>query len=964
MNMTKRLIVSALLVGIVGWCVAPLSAGPLPHDERILTGKLPNGVTWMYRQHNNPPGKMALLMHVRTGSLNETDAQRGLAHFMEHMMFNGSEHFKPGELVKFFEGLGMEFGSDLNASTTFDRTAYMLFTPDTKPETLDKAVMTLSDYAFRASLLNEEIDKERGVILEEKRTGQDYQERLRDKLWPDLFAGSRLAQRMVIGEEDVIAHAPKSEFDSYYRTWYRPENLTVVVVGDAKSDAVVPLIEKWFGEYKASVPGRSQERPELKPFTQERAIVVSDKELKQCSVELFNLRPGRPPTVTTEQWRQELVERIGSWIIGRRCEERVQKGEASYLQAGAQVMDWFNDALVSLASAEGEPEKWVKMLEEIVTEVAKAREFGFTQRELDLAKKEILADAEEAARKDPTRNARRMAFEIVSAVHDQVPVISPPQELDLLKTLLPGVELAQVNETFATSFKPGTFAYVLEMPESGAVKVPPREDVLAAARAAWARKLEAPKTEDVPTDLLTALPEPGKVVESVTDADLGITNAWLENGVRVHHRFMDYKKDLVLLSINLAGGAIEETEKNIGVTEVATLAVNQAATGRLTSTNVRDLMTGKNIRVAAGGGADDAFAITVSGSPKDLETGLQLAYALLTDGKIEPTAFDTWKRSRIQEIEQNQTNLIYKTREAVQDLLSGGDPRRIMMTKEKVEAVDLKAAQAWFERLRREAPIEVAIIGEVKLEEVMPLVQKYVGSLPKRPRSAEALDGLRKLGRSAGPLTRAVKVDTISPQGFAVAGFVGCEGRNHDDARALQLAANILSSRLIKHVREDLALVYSIGAGSRASWIYRDSGMFQAGSMCDPANVEKLTEEVHKTFQAFAESGPTAEELDNAKKQIADDLDTNMREPRYWAEILQYLDLHGRKLEEEKRQKDAYAQMTAEQVQSVFKKYYKPERQFTVTAVPTKVGPKEGDAKGPAAPAGVPSTQPARTGKP
>ncbi|MFH0982654.1 MAG: insulinase family protein [Planctomycetota bacterium] len=939
--MNKRLTVSAFGFALVGLGAASLVGGPLPHDERILTGKLDNGVTWMFRQHDNPPGKMALMMHVRTGSLNESEAQRGLAHFMEHMMFNGTEHFAPGELIKFFESIGMEFGADLNASTSFERTVYLLFTPDAKTETLDKTLMTLSDYAFRALLSNEEIDKERGVILEELRTGQDYQERLRDKLWPELFEGSRLAQRLPIGKEEVIAHAPRSEFEAYYRAWYRPENITVILAGDAKADDVVPLIKKWFSEYRAQVPGASQERAEFKPFTRERAIVVTDPELVQGSIELFNLGPRRPPTVTSEQWRQELVERIGSWIFGRRCEERLQKGEASYLQAGASIMDMFHDGLLVVGSAEGEPKKWETMLEELVMEINRAREFGFNQRELDLAKKEILADAEEAVRQEPTRNARRVGFAMVSAVNNQEPVLSAQQELDLLQEMLPGVQLPQVNETFAGHFKPGSFAYVLELPESAAVKVPPRDDVLAAARAAWARKLEAPKVEDVPTDLLAKLPEPGKVVESAVDKDLQITSAWLENGVRVHHRFMDYKKDLVMVSISLAGGVIEETAKNVGVTEVAGLAVNQAATSRLTSTNVRDLMTGKNIQVSAASGVDDAFTLTVSGSPKDLETGLQLAHALLTDGKIEASAFDKWKRARIQEIEQNQTNLFYKTFEVLQDLLSGGDPRRLVMTKEKVEAVDPKEAQTWFDRLCHEAPIEVAVVGDLNLEEAMPLIQKYVGSLPARKRSTEHLDGLRRLGRNTGPLKRQVKVETISPQAVAMAGFVGCEGRQHEDARALQVAANILSSRLIKHVREELSLVYSIRAMTRPSWIYRDSGLFQAGSMCDPDNADRLADEIHKTFQAFVDSGPTAEELENAKLQIANNLDTEMREPRYWWGILEYLGLHGRSLDEEKREKEAYARMTAEEVQTAFKKYYTPERSFTVTAVPTKVETQE-----------------------
>ena len=924
---------------------APLAAGPLPSDGRIITGKLDNGVTWMYRQHDNPPGKMALMMHVRTGSLNEAEQQRGLAHFMEHMMFNGTEHFPPGDLIKYFESIGMEFGADLNASTGFDRTKYDIFAPDTEEKTIDKALMALSDYAFRALLLDEEIDKERGVILEELRTGQDYRERIRDKLWPELYAGSRLAERLPIGLEKVIRGAPRSEFESYYRTWYRPENVTVILVGDAKPDGIIPLIGKWFGEYKPTVPHQSQRKADIKPFTEERSIVVTDPELARCTVTLENVRPGRPPTVTTEQWRTDMIDYIGSWIVGRRCQERVQKGEASYLFAGAAVFNVFNDALFINARAVGEPARWAKMLEELILEVNRAQEHGFTDRELKLAKKEIVADAEHAVETEPTRNGRGLARAIARAVNAREPVLSAQQELDLYKEVLPSVTLDEVSRAFRSHFVPGTFAYVVRTPEKEGVAVPPREDVLATARAAWARRVEAPKVEEVPTDLLASMPEPGAIMESTFDEDLKITSAWLENGVRVHHRFMDYKKDTVLVSISLAGGRIEETAENAGITEIASLAVNQAATSRLNSTNVRDLMTGKNIRVRAGRGADDTFTISVSGSPKDLETGLQLAHGLLTDGKIEQSAFETWKRGRIQAITQGQTDLRYKTREALRDLLSGGDPRQVFLTEERVEAAKIKDAQVWFDRLCRNAPTEVAMVGEIELENAMPLIRKYLGSLPQRKRSAGHLDGLRRLGRSTGPLVRKVEVETISPQAMAVAGFISCEGRNAADARAMALAATILDSQLVKQIREEMALVYSIGASHAPSWTYADSGRLMAGSMCNPDNAGRLAEEVNRIFGEFAESGPTAEELANGKLQVANNLDTQMREPRYWMGVLRHLDLHGRSLEEEKRKKEAYANLTAEQVRQVFKKYYAPERRFAVTAVPAKAKIEEQEGK-------------------
>ena len=935
---TRFTILLGAVLAILGF--APLSfSRPLPTDPRILTGKLDNGVTWMYREHNNPPAKMALQIHVRTGSLNETDAQRGLAHFLEHMAFNGSEHFPPGKLIPYFESIGMQFGAHLNAYTSFDQTVYMLYTPNTDLEQIDQALTVLSDYAFRASLLEEEINKERGVVLEESRTGKNAFQRIRDQLWPELYAGSRFAERLPIGKDEILAKAPRPEFADYYRAWYRPENVTVLLVGDAKPEPILPIIKKWFGDYKADASARTPMGPEFKMFSQERALVVTDPEMAYCRVQFLNLLPGRPPTVTVEQARTDLVEYIGGWIIGRRFDDRVKNGQASFRSAGASVSSFFNDAMEVSGLASGEPQDWPKMLMELITEIKRAREFGFTGRELTLARKEILAEAERSVRTESTRNARAILSEMVNAVNDRTPILSAQQNLELYQELLPSIALAEINGAFKTNFAASTFAYVLTMAKKAGLTVPSRDELLAKATAAWAEKVQPVPEATEAASILEKLPARGKLSESVVEPDLGITSGWLANGLRVHHRFMDYKKDSVLVSISLAGGSIEETAANAGVTQVASLAVDEAATSRLSSSEIRDLMTGKNISVSGGGGGD-SFTITVTGSPVDLEAGLQLAHALLTDGKIEDSAFKNWKLASLRQLEQRERFPQFKAFEATEHLLSGSDPRRVPMNKEQVEAQSIAKAQAWYDRICREAPIEVAVVGDLKLETATPLIERYLGSLPKRPRSAEHLKPLRRSPRPPGPLAKLVKVDTVSPQAVVVTGFAAAEGRNWQDARALDLARLILTSRLVKKVREELSLVYSIAAQNVPAWIYEDAGRFGTTAPCDPGNTDKVFEEVHKLFRDFADQGPTDDELANAKKQINHSLDTEMREPGYWFGILRAHDLHGRDLGVEKRVRDIYGGYTAAGVRDAFKKYYAPARTYRVTAVPTGSKPE------------------------
>ena len=343
------------------------------------------------------------------------------------------------------------------------------------------------------------------------------------------------------------------------------------------------------------------------------------------------------------------------------------------------------------------------------------------------------------------------------------------------------------------------------------------------------------------------------MVESSFDKDLAITSAWLENGVRVHHRFMDYKKDSIMVSIALAGGEIEETAENSGVTDVATLAVDEAATSKFTSGQIRDFMTGKNMSVSAAG-MDDSVAITVAGSPVDLEHGLQLAHALLIDGRIEESAFKNWKLASLQRLEQSQRQPQYKAMEALAQLVSNNDPRRIPSTKATLEALALEAGQKWFDRLRREAPIEVAMVGDLPFEKAMPLIERYVGSLSKRPRKAEHLKVLRQSPRPAGPLSRRVEVATVTPQAVALTGFGGAEGRNTKDARAMGIAANVLTSRLRQRLREDHSIVYSVSAQHAPAWVYADSSQFQTGAPCAPENADKVIAEANKIFAEFAEN--------------------------------------------------------------------------------------------------------------
>lgn len=451
--------------------------------------------------------------------------------------------------------------------------------------------------------------------------------------------------------------------------------------------------------------------------------------------------------------------------------------------------------------------------------------------------------------------------------------------------------------------------------------------------------VEPPKPKPVegpqpPLTLLPFLPKPGKVVESKTDPELGITDAWLENGVRVHHRYMGYTPNEVYLNITLAGGQIEETSENAGITQAAGTVFSSPATSRLSEAEMTSLTANRPVVLGAGA-VGDAFVITVQASPDSLEFALQKVHALLTDGKIGDAALQSWKRKNLRTLWGYERRVAYKAAEALEDLLSGSDPRRTYLTAERISAPSVADAQAWYDRLCLEAPIEVAVVGDIKLDQAMPLIQRYLGSLPTRSRSAEHLNELRRNRRPKGPLVRRIEYETASNQAMVIAGFVGCDRRSIADERALQVAALIVDSRMAMTLRDRRKLTTSIRVRSEIDWVYDNSGRFRALARCPAENVDKLAQGIHAVLGQFGREGPTGDEMNTAKQTLYDFHDNVVvKQPLYWMEVLKHNDLHGRTPKAEMDAVAAYKKLTPHQVKAVFNKYYPRHNRFTLIVVP------------------------------
>jgi len=911
----------------------------LSFDPSVKRGKLLNGMSYWIRKHNRPEGKIGMYLHIDSGSLNEDDDQRGLAHFLEHMAFNGSKNFPAGTLIKYFESIGLRFGQHQNAFTSFDQTTYTLNLPDTKPETIEKGLQFLSDVGFRMSLQDDEIEKERGVILEESRARKGANQRILDKLLPVLMPGSRLAERMPIGKDEIISKAPPQRLRDYCQKWYRPDHTTLMIVGEIEPEVVELQIKKQFEDWKPAKDPAPACSPGVLPYDELRAAVFTDPELTETEVSAVNVMPLRKEN-TVGEFRERLVDGIGTWILNRRLSEMVQKGAAPFQSASTGISTFLNSCTYVNAEATGKPDQWEPMLRVLLLEVKRARAHGFLDQEFEDARKETLEDARQAAKQEGTLNATAFLGRMNNALAAQRKPQSAAQRLELLEKLLPGVALAEVHAAFKKSFAPNTCLLLVTMPEKMDLPVPKKEALLKVAADVEVAQVEALAAKKRASSLLEKEPVPGKIAQQEEDADLKILSVTFENGVRVHLRQMDFKKEQVSAQITIAGGMLQETADTKGHTLTASRALAQPASKTLDSTAIRDLLTGKQVGV--GGGPDeDSFNLSVSGAPQDFEEGLRLAHLLLTQPKVEEPAVNVLKQQLAQMLASMKTSVESQLHLRLQESLAGGDQRHKMLTPEQVAALDAAKSQPFLEKAFAEGYIEVSFVGDMDRSKMLELAAKYLGSLPKRSASVSSLDELRKLNLPKGPLEEVIEVQTITPRGIAAIGWRGADWKNVKDRRLLDMAGRILAGRVREEIREKRSLAYSPSAGSTPGQVYPGLGRLATSFQADPDKIHEAVKLARELTEALAKDGPTDEEMTTVRKQLKNALEETLKEPSYWSGVLSDLDYRGTKLSDVK---DVVKMMsetyTKEDIQECLKRYVVEERRFQFIALPKGDGKK------------------------
>ncbi|HEX6914101.1 MAG TPA: insulinase family protein, partial [Chitinophagaceae bacterium] len=667
------------------------AAKKIPRDPNIKTGKLANGLTYYIRKNTEPKNRAELRLVVKAGSILENDKQLGLAHFTEHMAFNGTKNFRKQELVDFLEKSGVNFGADLNAYTSFDETVYQLQLPTDSMDVFRKGFQILEDWAHNVSFENEEIDKERGVVIEEWRLGQGADERMRAKYFPVLLKGSRYADRLPIGTKENLETFKYETVKQFYKDWYRPDLQAVVVVGDFDVNEVEGLIKKHFG----SIPKATNPKPRTKygiPDQKTTGVsIVTDPEQQYNVVQVFYKHPSVPEAKTDKEYRAMLVRDLFNRMISERLQELVQSGEAPFVFANTSYGKLIgNKDAFTLVAVTMDAGKNAEAIEVLLQENERVRRFGFTKGELERAKASMMSFIENAYNeRNKTKSVNYVEEYVRNFLHEE-PIPGIEYEFNLYKNELPGISLAEVNALVSQWSRPTDRAVVILAPESGKDKLPSEKDVLALMDMKF-KDIFAYEDKTVNEPLVSTPPKPGTITGMRELPEVEAMELNLSNGAKVILKPTDFKNDEIIISAISRGGNSLYPDKDYPSATNASIAAIYSGVGNFDMMSLQKALAGKNVYV---GPSIGMYTEGISGSttPKDLETAMQLIYLYFTQPRNDTNAIRVIRQQLMATLSNKDKDPNSVFMDTVSYVMSNYHPRRKPMTVETISEIDYNKA--------------------------------------------------------------------------------------------------------------------------------------------------------------------------------------------------------------------------------------------------------------------------------
>ncbi len=859
---------------------------PLPLWSEIHKGTLANGLTYYVLPHHKPEKRAMMWLAVNAGSVDEDDDQRGLAHFDEHMAFNGTKRFPKDALIRYLESIGMKFGADLNAYTTWQQTVYQLEVPTDDAKFIGSGMDILRDWAGDVTYDPHEVQLESGVVHEEWRLGRGAFMRLFDKQAGVLFKGSRYADRITIGLEKTITDANRAALVRFYKDWYRPDQMAVIVVGEVDPTQIEAQIKAKFGDLVNPANERKKVVAGVPAATGTRISIETDKEVPTTSVRVLNLVPHRP-NASRIDFRRYLVEAVYGAIVNERLDALRRKPDAPFLGAFTSIGGQTREIDAYTRSATVKAGRVEDALRAILTEALRVERFGFSQAELDRARATVQRNAEEGVARDATTDSREYTDEITRNFFENEELCGRVGELAMTKEMLPKITVEELDADVKTFGGAENRVITISGPEGK--PLPAQDAVLAIVREVAGSTITKWEEKPIPTTLMPTLPTAGKIVKEKTLDPIGVTEWTLSNGIRVVVKPTDFEHDSLVVTGEQVGGTALVKDKDYSNARFATQAAAVGGLGEIDADTLGKVLNGKRAQATAFIG-ETSEGISASASPRDLETMFQLIHLRMTAPRKDPEQFAIWQTNSAQQLTDQMRSPEFQYFKLSAETLYNRNLRRSLPAPEDYAKVDLDKALAFYRaRFGDASGFTFVIVGEVDLGKLRPLVETYLASLPAgKPHARKEIDlGIRK---ASGVVAKEWKLG-VEPKASVRLDFHADDAWTRDKDRDVFVLGQVLNIRLREVLREDLGGVYGVGTGGSISRSPHQERTFTIQFGCDPKRVGELLAAAKKEIAAVAadkiidnegKPAPLADYLAKVKATFERGRETELRTNRFW----------------------------------------------------------------------------------
>jgi zinc protease len=868
------------------WAQQEQLLAPLPNDPAVKVGKLDNGLTYYIRHNELPAGRAEFYLATNVGAIQEEyPAQDGLAHFLEHMCFNGTAHFPDKAILDYLRSIGAEFGRNINASTGFEETQYMLNNiPVARESVVDSCLMILCDYAHFVNNDPSEVDKERGVIIEERRTRRNAGWRTMERSLPYYFPGTKMADCTLIGTQEHLETFDPQALVNFYRTWYHPDMQAVVVVGDIDVDRTEAKIKEIFSVIPACENPKPKEHLTVPENKEPIVGILTDPESTSVTIEM-----GWRSEAMPESYNAGLLGRIMSYtkslismVMSERFDDITAKPDAPFLGGGFYVSSLiYEDIDAAMGDVTLKEDNIIDGFKAFYTELLRMQRHGFSDAEVERAKTDLLSRLEDRKNKASTRRNAEFVRPILSNFFDNTPFMDPEMEYQIAQMLLGQLDAAYLSQTVGQLITPENLVILYSGPEKAGIATPTEAQILAAKAEVEASDIAALDGEELPSEFLNSAKLKGKKVKSTSTVIYGATQWILKNGLKVVVLPTDYTKDQILIDLYKDGGlSLIEDNEVFQMDDMFDIYLRNSGISKFSYTQVTKMLSGKSVNMNPYINNLE-HGISGNSTVRDLETAFQLLYLYFTDPRFDADEFNTG----LSQIRSYLPNLLnnpeYIFQEEYTKSLWKNNPRRQVISMSMLDKADLKVIEKNYRKLFKDvAGATLVIVGDVDLNTLQPLVEKYCGSLPKGRKATNWID--RNMEIAEGWRSNQFKADMQTPKSTVLEVYSAFVDFSYATRVNLDALKYILDMRYTQSLREEEGGTYGASVATSLNRQPKSQALLQVYFDCKPELTARLCELAEQGMKDMANDGPTEAEVSMAILNLKKNIPENRLNNSYW----------------------------------------------------------------------------------